>query len=327
MDLEIRHLRLIEAIADDGGVTAAGTRLHLTQSALSHQLRAIERRLGTPLFKRLGRKMVLTPAGDRLLASARSLLAQLRHTEEEIKSMGRDGAGVLRIAIECYTCYHWLPSLIEPFRLRHPRVEVRIVAEETKRTIEALLAGRLDLAVVSSPVNDRRLHARPLFEDEFVVIVAPGHRLAGRPFIAAEDLAAEQLYIYSTPEDSTATQMVLVPAGVVPRQVTQVQLTEAIVELVKAGHGVSVLSRWSMTPHIRSGAVRAVQFTRHGLYRRWSAVRLRSRSVPRFVLDFEELLARDPVAALRASQTPGTRPTVASLGVRRMTAAAEGSKG
>ncbi len=322
MDLEIRHLRLIEAIADDGGVTAAGARLHLTQSALSHQLRDIEGRLGTPLFQRLSRRMVLTPAGERLLASARSLLAQLRHTEEEIKKMGRDGEGVLRIAIECYTCYHWLPSLLEPFRAQHPRVEVRIVAEETKQPIEALLAGRLDLAVVSCPVNDRRLHVRALFEDEFVVIVAPGHRLADRPFIAAEDLAGEQLYIYSTPADNTAMQRVLVPAGVVPRQVTQVQLTEAIVELVKAGHGVSVLARWAMTPHIRSGAVRAVRFTRHGLYRQWSAVRLRGRSVPRFVIDFEDLIGRDPVAALRASQAPGTRPSVATLGVRRLAAAA-----
>src|SRR2546430_7716615 len=110
VDLEVRHLRLVEAVADVGSLTRAGDRLHLTQSALSHQLRDIESRLGAALFLRIGKRLVLTPAGERLLGSAKEVLARLERTEEEIRQMRRDKAGVLRLTTECYTCYHWLPA-------------------------------------------------------------------------------------------------------------------------------------------------------------------------------------------------------------------------
>src|SRR5438128_9701510 len=112
MDLEIRNLQLVAAVADVGSLTRAGDRLHLTQSALSHQLRDIESRLGAALFLRVGRRLVLTPAGQRLLASATEILQRLEQTELDIREMGRDRAGRLRITTECYTCYHWLPPLL-----------------------------------------------------------------------------------------------------------------------------------------------------------------------------------------------------------------------
>src|ERR671930_932390 len=103
MDLEIRHLQLVSAVAEVGSLTRAGDRLHLTQSALSHQLRDIESRLGTPLFLRIGKRLVLTPAGERLLSSAREVLERLQQTEHEIRCMGQDHAGLLRLTTECYT--------------------------------------------------------------------------------------------------------------------------------------------------------------------------------------------------------------------------------
>src|SRR6476659_1472156 len=95
MDLEVRHLRLVDAVAGCGSLTRAGDELHLTQSALSHQLRDIESRLGTPLFLRVGKRLVLTAAGERLLASARDVLQQLARAEDDIRQMGRQGAGLL----------------------------------------------------------------------------------------------------------------------------------------------------------------------------------------------------------------------------------------
>src|SRR5947208_5837690 len=118
MDLEVRHLALVAAVADLGSLTRAGDRLHLTQSALSHQLRGIESRLGAALFLRVGKRLVLTPAGERLLASAREVLDTLDRTEDEIRQMGKDRSGILRITTECYTCYHWLPPLLVHYRKR-----------------------------------------------------------------------------------------------------------------------------------------------------------------------------------------------------------------
>src|SRR5712671_8145055 len=97
MDLEVRHLRLVAAVADVGSLTKAGDHLHVTQSALSHQLRDIEDRLGAALFLRVGRRLVLTPAGERLLASATDVLERLERAEHEIRAMGRDCARTLRI--------------------------------------------------------------------------------------------------------------------------------------------------------------------------------------------------------------------------------------
>jgi LysR family transcriptional regulator for metE and metH len=298
--LEIRHLKLVEAIAAEGSVTRAGERLHLTQSALSHQLLDIESRLGTPLFVRLKRRMVPTAAGERLLASARTVLGHLREAEEEIRRQARDGEGLIRIAVECYTCYHWLPALLGPFRKRHPRVEVRITAEETHRPAQALLEGRLDLALLSSPVRDRRLSARHLFDDEMVVVMAPDHPLIERPFVRPQDLAEETLFMYTDPEENTAMQRVLRPAGVTPRRATKVILTEAILELVGAGQGVAVLASWSIAPAVAAGMVRARPLTRRGLVRRWQAARLKAAPCPEWLRAFEdELVRRPPAGRLR----------------------------
>ena len=131
MKLDIRHLRLVTAIVDEGGITRAGNRLHLTQSALSHQLREAEENLGVRLFDRLRKKMVLTPAGERLLRSARTVLGELHQAEEEIRRTGEGCRGILRISTECYTNYHWLPARLKLFYRKFPGVEVEVVVEAT----------------------------------------------------------------------------------------------------------------------------------------------------------------------------------------------------
>jgi LysR family transcriptional regulator for metE and metH len=294
MDLEVRHLRLVREVTAAGSLTRAGASLHLTQSALSHQLRDIESRLGTALFLRVGKRMMLTPAGERLLRSAEDVLTTIERTEEAIRSLAGAERGVLRITTECYTCYHWLPALLKKYRRAHPRVDVRIDATATAQPIAPLLEGRLDVAIVSDPVRDRRLVTVPLFEDEMVAILEPRHPLASRPFLAPEDFAAETLLTYSSKEDSTVYQRVLVPAGVAPAGFQQVQLTEAIVELVKAGLGVAVLARWAVEPYIRSGVVRALGVTRRGYHRMWSAAMLKDMARVPYVREFVDLIATHP---------------------------------
>lgn len=203
MDLEVRHLKLVASVAEVGSLTKAGDRLHLTQSALSHQLRDIESRLGVPLFLRVGKRLVLTPAGDRLLSSAKDILERLEQVEHDIRQMGKAHAGVLRITTECYTCYHWLPPLLMRFRRKFPRIEVRIDVDATRHPIEMLLAGKIDLAIVSSPVADRRLVSKKVFEDELVIIAARHHRFAQQPHVRLTEFRDETLFIYPPREDSS----------------------------------------------------------------------------------------------------------------------------
>jgi len=297
MDLEVRHLKLVRSVNTHGSLTRAGAELHLTQSALSHQLRDIELRLGSALFLRVGKRMVLTPAGEQLLRSAVEVLATIERTEEAIRRMAVAGGGVLRISTECYTCYHWLPSLLKEYRRAHPRVEIQVVGEATQHPLPYLLDGRLDLAIVSDPVRDRRLVTRRLFDTEMVVIVAPRHPLATQPYVRVEDFADETLIIYPPKEESSVYQEVLVPAGVRPAELQQIQLTEAIIELVKAGLGIAVLARWAVAPHVKAGTLRAVPLTRRGYRRTWSAATLKDMARVPYVRNFIDLVARHPPLA------------------------------
>jgi LysR family transcriptional regulator, regulator for metE and metH len=292
MNLEIRHLKLMVAVTEEKSVTKAGQVLHLTQSALSHQLREIEQKLGTPLFLRMNKKMILTPAGERLLHTARQVLDEMKRAEDHISHIAANRQGTLRISTECYTCYHWLPDVMKEFRRKFSGVEVKIEAEATHRPIEALLQGKLDLAIVSGVRPDKHLQYRALFEDEFVAVMAADHPLLSRPYLEARDFANQNLILYVSPDESTVFEKLLRPAGIMPARVSTVPLTEAIVEMVKAGLGVSVMARWAVEEQIAAGKIAARPLTRRGLHRQWRAATIRQDAAPAYIDEFISLLSR-----------------------------------
>jgi LysR family transcriptional regulator for metE and metH len=296
MVLEIRHLRLLQAIAEERSVRRAAERLHLSQPALSRQLQGLEERLGAPLFLRLKKRMVLTPGGEALLAAGRSIIDQLEGAEAEFAGLTSGARGLVRLSTECSTCYHWLPARIKRFQVEFPAVEVRLVVDATPRPMEFLLEGRLDVAICSSIVDDARCESVRLFDDEMVVVLAPDHRLAPRARIAPGDLAGENLLLYNMPKTANRIyREVLAPAGVEPRATTQVQLTEAMLELVKAGLGVAVLASWAVKREIASGEIAARRLT-PPLRRRWTAVRLKSQPAPPHLRAFVDVLREMPFA-------------------------------
>jgi LysR family transcriptional regulator for metE and metH len=190
------------------------------------------------------------------------------------------------------------------FQAKHPGVEVQIAVDATYRSVDALLAGEIDLAVLTASVKDSRLLVRPLFEDEMVAVVAPSHPLATRERIEPTDLAAQHLIVYKTDRrDSYVFTRILEPARVEPARVSHVPLTEAILEMVKAGMGVAVLARWAIEPALESGAVRTLRITRRGIFRQWSAATLRDRPEPAWQADFVALLRnRAPAAPVKAAR-------------------------
>jgi LysR family transcriptional regulator for metE and metH len=293
--LELRHLELVRAFAEEGSLARAALRLHVTPSALSHQLRDAEERLGVRLFDRVGRRLRLSAAGARLLSSARSVLDELGRAYEELRGDAARPRQLIRMTTECNTVYHWLPSRLRLFQRTHPDAELELAPGVSSDPIPALRGGELDLAIVYGPVRDTRLRQRPLFRDELVVVMPPGHRLSRSPFVAAEDFARERLIVYSMPrEENLVFREVLIPARVAPARVTHIQLTEAIVELVKGGLGVSVLPRFSVAPQLERRELVARRLTREGKYRAWRAV-WRASGAPGYLVEFVELLARHPL--------------------------------
>jgi LysR family transcriptional regulator, regulator for metE and metH len=291
--LEVRHLQLIAAIVDEGNLTRAGQRLHLTQSALSHQLLQLEERLGTTVFHRIQKRLALNDAGQRLLETAREVLGRLAQAEDDLRLFRDDRRGTIRLTTECYTVYHWLPSVMQRFAKQYPDVEIKIDVDATKAPFDALLAGVVDVAFVTSDTTPRGIETEPLFDDEMKVIVAPKHPLASKPYVTCAQLSEQTLLTYSTLRDNLVYERLLRPAGLEPKKHLQVQLTEALIELVKAQVGVAVLAEWAVAPYVKSGAVVAVPLTRRGLERHWKAARLQTRTFPRFVRAFVDLVAAE----------------------------------
>ena len=311
--LDSRHLRLIVEIARAESVTRAADRLNVTQSAVSHQLREIEHKLGTPLFLRSGRRMLPTTAGLLLVRTADRILDEITSAEAGVTQIAR-GAGEFRVCTQCHTGYHWLPPLLDEVRRGFPHIDVRIAVEHTMHPLAALLDGKLDLAIVNRVPRDRRLHVRPLFRDEQAVIVHPLHPFAAKKHVTARELAAERLLLYSPSlGESFAVREVLRPAGIEPRNVSFVQLTEAILEMVKARLGVTVLPTWSIAPALAAGVVCAVRITPSGMHRQWNAVTLAAAAPSTFVERFLDLLQLHAPAlpARRNRPKPSARRLVA----------------
>ena len=298
LDLEVQDLRLMRSIIEQGGLARASEVLHLTPSALSHRLADLERRVGSPLFARVGRRLVPTPAGETLRDGAPALLASIAELEGRLRSSAARHEAAVRVATECYTCYHWLPSVLESFERDHPRVDVRVVLPATRRAVRALLEGELDVAISDERQSDPRLAAHALFTSDFVAVVAPGHPWAARPFVRAADFAAERLLRYPMPrEHSTLLSEILAPAGVTPAAEETVELTEALFELVKAGRGVAALASWMVAPRVASGDLVAVPIREAPARRRWVAVTRRQQRPDPHVAAF--------VRALKDAELPG----------------------
>jgi LysR family transcriptional regulator, regulator for metE and metH len=287
MGLELRHFQLVAAVSAAGSLAGASRQLHLTSSALSHQLRDAEERLGVQLFQRRHRRLLLTGAGERLVESARRVLAEV--AEAEAGCRGEAPQDLLRLSTGCYTVYGWLPPVLARWQHEHPRVELRIVLEATRNPVPALLAGELDLALVTDAPRHARLRGQLLFRDELRLLVPAGHPLSERRHATAADVAREHLLIYDAPREQidVFTRM-LWPAGLEPVRVSRVPLTEALVELVRGGMGVTALASWMLPGRLEG--LRTIRLTPRGLHRRWSAVTLKGRAPSIALRRFIELL-------------------------------------
>ncbi len=295
--MDIRHLKLIKTVAQEGSLTKAGRRLFLTQSALSHQLKEIENDLGTPLFQRINKRMRITPVGERVLQSAELVLTELEAIQHDVRSLVDGESGQVRISTECYTCYHWLPSFMLRFQEKFPRVEIQVVAEATLDPIPQLRDGRLDVAIVKDPnLNEPALSFYPLFSDEVVAVVGSRHPLGKKSFLKAADFADQTVIVHKRPaSDSTLFQRVLNPESIVPRKTIEIVLTEAIIEMVKAGLGVTTMARWAVRPYQKNGGLKLISLlSKRGITRTWYAATLKQEREPAYLKHFLNSLERYP---------------------------------
>lgn len=243
--LEVRHLRSLQAIQQCGSLARAAKQLHLTQSALSHQIKALESYYETSLFLRSTKPLSLTSAGLKLLDLAKRVLPEIDVVDDQLRRHAQGHCGRLYIAIECHACFEWLLPVLDQYRQHWPEVEIDIRLGLSFEPIAALQKGEVDLVISSDVQPHKDLCFEPLFDYEAQLVLAHDHPLTVKDHILAKDLANQTLVTY--PVDRKRLDVFsrfLQPANVEPAQVRQAELTAIILLLVSTLKGVAVLPDW-----------------------------------------------------------------------------------
>ncbi|MCG2585770.1 LysR substrate-binding domain-containing protein [Massilia sp. TS11] len=237
--LEIRHLRTLRALRSAGSLVRAAEMLHLTQSALSHQVKLLEDRFGAPLFERKSLPVVFTAAGSRLLALADQVLPSVEQAERDVARMRAAEPAALRLALDCPACFEWLLPVLAQFRLRWPDVAIDVVEE-----------GAADLVLGGAP-------DWALFRQEWVLLLPARHPLGSLRRLAARDLRGQTLLRLQHQRGADPlVDMLLAPAGIDLAQV-DCPSVGALAHAVACGRGIAVLPRWAVQPYLLDGLLQA----------------------------------------------------------------------
>lgn len=296
--LELRHLKTLIALRETGSVSLAAKRIHLTQSALSHQIKSLEDQYGLTLFERKTQPIHFTPAGERLLKLADQIFPKVMEAELDLARVKQGEVGELRIAVECHTCFDWLMPAMDTFRQSWALVELDIVSGFHTDTVGLLLTHRADWAVVSEMEEVAGIAYQPLFSYEMVAICSKDHPLAHKDIWTAEDFREETLITYPVPDDMLdLLRKVLHPAGINPTRRTS-ELTIAIIQLVASKRGVAALPYWAVKPYLERGYVVARKITEQGLYSNLYGAMREADQQNAYLIDFHNTVKAQSFATL-----------------------------
>ncbi len=299
MHIELRHLRTIRAIHEAGGLARAAEVLHMTQSALSHQVKGLEDQAGVELFVRRAKPLRLSPAGLRMLRAAERVLPEIAALEEEFRALRQGKTGRLHIAIECHACFDWLFPVLGQFRHAWPEVDVDIRPGLAFAALPALVREEVDVVISSDPETIEGVVFNPLFDYEPRFVAAAGNPLAAKAEIAAEDFRDQVLIAY--PVDRSRLDVfteLLAPARVEPRAIRPVELTAVILMLVAADRGVAVLPDWVLR-EVRTNADYVTRpLAGRPVKRLYAATRIEDATRP-YMAQFLRLARTEPVKLQR----------------------------
>lgn len=282
--LEIKHLRMLSAINESGNMTRAAEKLCITQSALSQQLKDIEGKLGTDLFFRTRKKMIVTEVGRQLLETATQVLETLDQAEQDISRKLSGERGELKIGTQCIFCYKWLPQVMHLFQQKFPSVEIEV--GNSSDLSEELENKKYNL-IISGAVAPGELHASaPLFQDQLVCIMKADHPLSACGFIQFDDFRGNNLISHAEKGKNRFYQQVLKPKGIEPKRIMNVGAPQAIIEMVAAGFGISIFPRWAIAEALKTWPIVCLPIGPRGLPLTWHAVYLKHANIPIYQQEF-----------------------------------------
>ena len=276
--LDGRQLRAFTVLARTGSFTRTAQELHLTQSAISYAMKALEEEIGCRLLDRMGKSVVLTQAGEQLLARAEKILDEMTAARLELSHLGKWGSSRLRIGASTTACQYVLPAVLREFKKSFPRCAISIEPGDTPEAIESLRAHRIDLAVNLEPRREDALEFRPLFTDELLFVLSPVHPWARSGRVPRAEIAVEHYILYG--KNSYTFQMIeeyFREEKIVLHSLLDLGNMEAIKELVKLGLGVSIIAPWTAKKEIETGSLVTLPLGRRKLKRRWGVLHWKGR--------------------------------------------------
>ena len=276
--LDSRQLRAFATLAETGSFSETARRLNLTQSAISHSIRALEADVGCRVLDRLGKTAVPTEAGEALLARTGRILAEMADARAELARLGKWGQTRLRLGASTTATQHILPRVLEELGRKFPKCAIAIEPGDTPEMIEALRAHKIDLAVNLEPKRGEPLDFRRLFTDELQFIVSPSHpwAIAGR--VPREEIPRQNYILYKRKSYTSAMIEEYFRADdIVLFSQLDMGNMEAIKELVKLGLGVSILAPWTAREELKAGSLVALPLGKRKLKRRWGILHWHAR--------------------------------------------------
>ena len=269
------------ALDEKGTLTQAADALFLTQSALSHQIRHLEKKLNVKLWQRCGRRLRLTPAGELLLKTAHQVMPAILQTELALKAMGEGQQGLLRIGVECFPCHEWLTKVIAVFLTDRPNIDVDIIRQFQFSGQEGVLHHHIDLLITPDICQHDELLNIPLFNYEQVLLVSNDHPLAKQRQVSAQQLQDQILFTFPIEKQRLDIfNQFLSPENIVPKAHKTIESVAIMLQMVSHQRGVCVLPEWLADSYAQQYAVSKLRLGDDGVFKTlYATIKVQDRSL------------------------------------------------
>jgi DNA-binding transcriptional LysR family regulator len=291
--MDLRQLEIVKAIAETGSFTAAGARLHVSQSAISRQILLLEDEFHERLFVRLGRRVQITAAGEALLQLAHRVFNDIRDTSASITDRQKVLTGTITMVGGMTVCLYVFPPLIKEFKKHHPQVEIKVATGGTMRLQRRVRTGQADLALLTLPVDDPALTSVPVLREELMLVMPANHPLAAKDSVGVEALVGQPFIVFEQGSNTRRTlDEFFVREQIKPRIVTESENVEIIKSMVASGLGVAIVPFQSVERETRGGSLKVARIRAQQLVRETGWVYRAGERAPRVVQEMMATLTR-----------------------------------
>jgi DNA-binding transcriptional LysR family regulator len=300
--MDLRQLEIIRAIAESGSFTAAGEKLHVSQSAISRQILLLEEELGEPVFHRIGRRIRITPAGEALLQLSNRVFQDLEETVSAIGDKQESLRGTLRLVGGMTVCLYVFPSLLAEVRRVHPNLDLKITVGSAERSIAMLRAGVGDLGLITLPIEASDLVSVPVLHEELLLITYPTHPFAQQRQITPADLDRQPFILFETGSITRRiVEQFFMRERIAPEIVMETENVEIIKAMVRTGLGISIIPWQAAADDVKTRQLFCTRINGHSLQRQTGWLYPKMSRLPRTVTEvirvFEEVRPRLEAAA------------------------------